>query len=139
MEALNLTQRPPRKTTDVLGGVIFMARTVDKLRATLPGGDVGAYQIQGFSSRMLEMLAIDEEDLRSLVALAQTDDEIAQWVLKHTTQEARDAWNSWINAQTLRERLDRPGFFDRYPVARDLPPDTTMIEMLNYDDTATFA
>ena len=36
------------------------ARTVDKLRATLPGGNLGEYQITGFSSRLIETLGLPE-------------------------------------------------------------------------------
>jgi hypothetical protein len=139
MEPLNLTQKPPRKATDVLGGVIFMARTIDKVRASLPGGDLGAYKIDGFSTRVLKALEIDEDDLRSVVALARTEGDIEQWILRHTSEEARDRVNSELPALTLRDYVDRPGFFDRYPIAKEFPLDTPMLEMLNNDDLAMFA
>ncbi len=139
VEPLDLTQRPPRKPTDVLGGVIFMARTVDKLRASLPGGNLGAYKVAGFSTRMLETLGLHEDDLLAVVSMAGSDDEVADWVLRHTTQEARDKANASLSAPAIRDRMDRPDFFDRYPVARELDPDTPLLEMLEYDDLSTFS
>ena len=116
-----------------------MARTVDKVRATLPGGDLGVYKVEGFSTRVLTGLGLDLEDFSSIVALAQSDDDIAQWLLKHTTQEARDQVNAKLSAITIRDRMDSAGFFERYPIAKELPPETTLLEMLDYDDRAMFA
>ena len=55
MDALDLTRRPPRSPREPLSGLdlLMVARTVDKIRATLPGGNIGEYQITGFSSRLL--------------------------------------------------------------------------------------
>lgn len=139
MEPLNLREHAPRKPTDVLGGAVFMARTVDKVRATLPGGELGEYKIDGFTTRMFEMLGIDAEDFRSIVALAQSDDDVAQWILRHTSSQARDAWNAWVSAPTIRDRIDRPGWLDRYPVARELSLETPLLDLLDHDDRAAFA
>ena len=47
MDALDLTKRPPRSPRDLLPGLdlLMAARTVDKIRATLAGGNIGEYQI----------------------------------------------------------------------------------------------
>jgi len=55
-----------------------MARTVDKIRATLPGGDPGPYKVEGYSMRVLTALGIDLNDFISIVTLAQTDDDVAK-------------------------------------------------------------
>jgi hypothetical protein len=47
----------------------MLARTIDKLRATLPGGNIGAYSIPGFSARMLSAIGVSEDDARSFEAL----------------------------------------------------------------------
>ncbi|HEY1882314.1 MAG TPA: hypothetical protein VGG51_04665 [Candidatus Cybelea sp.] len=62
MNALNLTKQPPRSPRELLPGLslLMAARTVDKLRATLPGGTLGEYQITGFSSRLIEALGFPE-------------------------------------------------------------------------------
>jgi hypothetical protein len=38
MDALDLTKAPPRAPRETLAGVVFLPRTIDKMRATLPGG-----------------------------------------------------------------------------------------------------
>ncbi len=70
MDALDLTQRPPRSPRDLLPGLdlLMAARTVDKIRATLPGGNLGQYQITGFSSSLLNRLGIVEGLLREAIA-----------------------------------------------------------------------
>lgn len=60
-------------------------------------------------------------------------------VLEHTTQDARDKANAYLNSLTIADRVDRPGWFDRYPVARELPLETPLLDMLAYDDAAAFA
>ena len=54
----------------------MMARTVDKLRAQLPGGNIGPYKIAGMSLRLLRALEVTEDDLRAAVAQAATDQDV---------------------------------------------------------------
>ncbi len=116
-----------------------MARTVDKIRATLPGGEPGEYKLEGFSTRVLSGLGIDLDDVTSIVALAHSDDDVATWILARTTQQQRDNVNATLSAITIRDRIDSPKFFERYPVAKELPLETPMLKMLEYDDLAMFA
>lgn len=139
MDALDLTKTPPRSPRVRLGGMVLLARTIDKLRATLPGGNIGAYQISGFSARMFETLGITESDVRAVVALAANDDEVVQWVLKHTTAEQREKANAAETALRISDRIEQPGWLERYPIARTLPPETTLFELLEHDDAAAFA
>ena len=139
MEPLNLRLAPPRKPTDVLAGVVFLARTVDKVRATLPGGDPGDYKMAGLSTDLLTRLDIDLDDLCSIVALARSEDDVVHWILKHTTAEARDRVNAELAALTIRDRVERPGFFERNAIAKDLPLETPVFKMLEYEDVAMFA
>jgi hypothetical protein len=140
MKPLNLSAHAPRKPSERLAGVIFLARTVDKLRASLPGGNLGAYKVDGFSTRMLGYLGITEADLAAAVASADSDADVEAFILERTTPEVREESNAKLLERTVgqyTETLD--GFFDRYPIAKTLPPETTIIEMLELDDTALFA
>ena len=114
----------------------MLARTIDKIRATLPGGNLGVYQIAGFSERLLKALEIPEDDLRSVVALASTDDEVVAWVHKHGNPAKYEEINQSLSAPTVGERMDRPDFLARYPVItqKRLPPEMTLLEMLELDD-----
>lgn len=117
----------------------MLARTIDKVRATLPGGDLGVYYIKGFSHGLLQALGIDEDDLRAVVALAAEDDEVVAWVRKHSDPSLYDEINRNLNSPTVGQRLERPEFLERYPFAKTLPPQTTLLEMLDLDDAQIFA
>lgn len=136
MEPLDLTKHAPRSPRVRLGGLYMLARTIDKVRATLPGGSLGVYRIAGFSEQLLSALEIPEDDLRSVVALAATDDEVVAWLHEHSDQTKYEEINRRLSAPTVGERMDRPDFLARYPVitAKQLPAETTLLEMLEIDD-----
>lgn len=140
MDALDLTQRPPRAPRESLAGLdlIMAARTVDKIRATLPGGHLGEYQIAGFSTRMFDALGIDETDFRSMVALAASEDEIAAWLRRHCAPEQIDAFNRDIGTLCIRDRIDNEQWRGRYAFALDLPHETPLIDVLPLDDARSF-
>ena len=139
MDSLDLTKKPPRSPYELLGGLLLLARTIDKVRATLPGGNVGAYRIQGFSKQLLDKLAIGEDDLRAVVSLAGSDAEVAAWVRKHSDPETYAAINVAFERETIASRSDPEAYFKRYPVARPLPPETPLLRVLELDDAASFA
>lgn len=140
MKPLNLAAHAPRKPTERLAGVIFLARTVDKIRAGLPGGDLGAYKIDGFSTRTLGYLGITPDELRDVIAKAASEADIEKFILERTTQEQRDTANVENEKRTVGQyTVEIEGFFERYPVAKELPPETTILEMLERDDALLFS
>ena len=46
MEALDLSIRPPRSPYAQMHGLYMMPRTIDKMRAQLPGGKLGPYSLR---------------------------------------------------------------------------------------------
>jgi hypothetical protein len=141
MNALDLTQRPPRSPRELLPGLnlLMAARTVDKIRATLPGGNIGDYQITGFSSSLLNALGIAEGVLRKVIGGAQSDAEVAAWIQEHTSPERYAEINAKLEGRTVGERLNDPEFLRRYPSARNLPPETSRLDHLIADDAEAFA
>jgi Domain of unknown function (DUF5069) len=140
MNALDLTKQPPRSPRELLPGLdlLMAARTVDKMRATLPGGNIGSYQITGFSSRLLERLGIVESSLREAVANAASDAEVAQWIAARSDAGRYAEINAALERATVGERLGDPEFVARYPAARRLPPETTRLDLLIADDKEAF-
>jgi Domain of unknown function (DUF5069) len=140
MNALDLTKRPPRSPRELLPGLdlLLAARTVDKLRATLPGGNIGEYQITGFSSSLLNALEITEAALRAAIARAQSDEEIATWILEHSNRDRYAEINAKFEGRTVGERLNDPEFVKRYPAAASLPPETSRLDLLIADDAEMF-
>lgn len=114
------------------------ARTVDKIRATLPGGNIGDYQITGFSSNLLNALGIAESVLRKVIAAADSDEAIATWIREHSDPARYAEINAKFESRTVGARLNDPDFLARYPSARNLPPETSVLDHLATDDEESF-
>jgi hypothetical protein len=139
MEPLDLTKAPPRSPYVRLGGLLMLARTIDKIRATLPGGNLGAYRVRGFSTQLLERLGIQEDDLRAVIALAHSDDEVAAWVRKQSDASTYEEINLAFERETVGGRAGNGDYFERYPMAKTLPPETTLLRVLEIDDASAFS
>jgi Domain of unknown function (DUF5069) len=66
-----------------IAGVVFMARTIDKMRAVLPGGNIGKYHVDGASTSVLRKIGVDPSDLQKVVAEAQSDEDVTAWLRVH--------------------------------------------------------
>lgn len=92
MEPLDLRSRPPRGPRDMLDGLTMMPRTIDKIRATLPGGNLGPYHVApGISAILLTTIGVGVDDLTAVVARASSDEDVAGWLREHadTSQYVR--------------------------------------------------
>ncbi|MBV8373321.1 MAG: DUF5069 domain-containing protein [Candidatus Eremiobacteraeota bacterium] len=140
MNPLDLTLGPPRAPRTPLAGLelLMLARTVDKMRAELPGGNLGSYQIPGLSTRLLDALGISHDALREAVAHANSDEEIAAWVRAHSDPSDYSAINAALQRRTIADRLDDAAFVAKYPIARTLAPETPLVDFLVRDDDAMF-
>ncbi|HME80920.1 MAG TPA: DUF5069 domain-containing protein [Candidatus Eremiobacteraceae bacterium] len=135
MEPLDLTKHPPRSPRERLDGVVLVPRTIDKLRASLPGGNLGPYKIPGFSTRMLEMIGVREADLLEAVRRANSDEDVAKWLREHADTGKYKQVNEHFENLTTAGVKDPDDFHRRYPVAkkREL---TNLFDVLEADDKA---
>ena len=140
MEPLDLTKRPPRSPRLLLGDLdlLMIARTVDKLRATLPGGNLGDYRVDGFSGRLLEVLGIDREALRDVVARAKDESEVAAWIAENSDPSSYEAINVSFEEMKVRDRLGDAEWMARYPIATAVSPDMCRLDFLIFDDQEAF-
>jgi hypothetical protein len=140
MEALDLTRQRPRSPQTLLDDLelLMMARTVDKIRATLPGGNLGVYWMTGFSERMLEALGIEEEALRQAVASASSDKDVAQWVRENSDPSRYEAINVAMQERKIADMLHDDAWVARYPIVKRLPPEMSLFDMLIEDDAEIF-
>jgi|HubBroStandDraft_1064217.scaffolds.fasta_scaffold01724_6 hypothetical protein len=138
MEPLDLRTGPPRPPRAALAGIIFLPRSIDKLRATLPGGDIGAYNIPGFTGMMLEKLGIGVEELTDVVRTAATDDDVAAYVTAHAKPGTVEAWNAFILARQTAGG-DRDLAISRYPFLADRAEIGLGVDTLEEDDRLLFA
>jgi hypothetical protein len=138
MTPLNLTKAPPRAPRAELDGLMFLPRSIDKVRASLPGGDLGVYTIPGFTEMMLEKLGVSVADFTATVAQAQTDADVAVYLRKHATQDKYDAWNGFISQRQPRGG-NREEALTVFPWLGTRPDLVLAVDVLEEDDKQSFA
>lgn len=138
MDALDLSKAPPRKPHAELGGVIFLPRSIDKARATLPDGERNQYNVPGFTTRMLEKLGITPDDFIAAVAAANSDDDVLAYVRERTAQAQIDEWNAFTKVSQPRngDRTEAQKIFTWLGERPDL---TLTLDILEEDDKRHYA
>jgi hypothetical protein len=139
MEPLDLSKHAPRSPHERLDGLCILPRSIDKARATLPGGNLGPYQLApGLSFRMLQTLGVTPEDFTAAVAAAQDDAEVAAWLRQHADTEKYaqvNEFSTWTQDDISPERRAR--FESLYsPEIRAQHP--ILFDLLDADDNAMF-
>jgi hypothetical protein len=142
MTPLDLAAAPPRSPRVELDGLVMLARTIDKFRGQLPGGNPGAYVThRGLTTLMLEMLGVTHEQLRAVVEAASSDGDVVQWLREHADHSRyatiNDRLKNWTLADNPPERWE---FIDAlYPNRRPGPRgEVNVFEMLDQDDSDCF-
>jgi hypothetical protein len=143
MEPLDLTTAPPRSCYVELDGLMLLPRTIDKLRAFLPGGNPGEYfingPIKGISGYLLERLGIAESDLRAAVASASNEDEVAAWVRAHTDASQYPAINQTLRRIKPKHAEDPEIFKQLYAETLALHPQLEyIVDIIEADDRRVF-
>jgi Domain of unknown function (DUF5069) len=143
MQPLDLTMRPPRGPRETLAGLAFMPRTIDKLRAEMPGGKMAKYlnRPDGLSAYLCKRIGVDMEELRAVVVGAADEEEIAAW-LRGRVEPALAAETSAKLALMTYDRLP-PEFQERvrqnHPVMERRPELCTFFEIFEADDAEAYA
>ena len=138
MEPLDLTKRPPRGPREQLDGLCMLPRTIDKMRALLPGGAIGQYKIPGVSQRLLDGLGVKSEDLQQAVADAASEVEVAAWLRAHCDASRYAAINRRILTRTTDDVDDKAYFYGLYPWAEGRGT-IKVVEVMEEDDRRSFA
>jgi hypothetical protein len=131
MDALDLRARPPRGPRETLDGLMLMPRTIDKIRATLPGGHLGPYHVTpGMSQALLAIIGVDLEALIAVVAEARSDEDVAAWLRSHVDVSRYATANAVLSGMRgddvpahHRARFEAcytPDLLQRYPINFDL-------------------
>lgn len=101
MEPLDLRTRAPRSPRETLDGLMMMPRTIDKVRATLPGGNLGPYHVAfGISDIMLKFINVRLDDLTAAVARAESDSDVALWLREHADRTQYSRANAVMSSMT---------------------------------------
>jgi hypothetical protein len=138
MEPLDLRKAPPRAGRAELDGIVFLPRTIDKARAALPGGHLNEYTIEGLSTMQLQTFGISAEQLLDAVRDAQSDEDVAAWIMTRVSPEQIEEWNAFVLAR-------KPGGGNPevqkqlYPWAPERPDLSLSLDFLEEDDRRHFA
>ncbi len=143
MGPIDLRTRPPRSCYLELDGLMLMPRTIDKLRAQLPGGHAGQYfingRIKGISGYLLERLNIDEKELVEAIRASPSEDEVARWLRKRTDAAAYPAINETLRRIKPRHTQDERHFRNEYARTLAEHPDLVLVvDIIDADDRRTF-
>lgn len=144
MEPLDLRTRPPRSGYAELDGLMVLPRTIDKLRAQLPGGNPGVYfingRIKGISGYLLDRLGVTEAELLDVVARAASEDEIAAWLRERTDASQYPAINATLRRIKPKHAQDEAYFRSEYAETLARHPDLDFIlDIVDADDRRLFA
>ena len=143
MEPLDLRNTPPRSCYSELDGLMLMPRTIDKLRARLPGGDPGVYfingKIKGISGYLLDRLGISEADLMESVSLAATEDDVAAWLRERTDASQYPAINATLRRIKPKHAEDEAYFRGEYAETMSEHPELeSIVDIVDADDRRRF-
>ena len=143
MEPLDLTKQPPRASRETLLGVMFLPRTIDKLRAELPGGTIGPYMNhdRGFSAYVVRRLGLDMDEFRTAVGDARDETEVIAWLRERidasTVAETNRKLESFTSERMTPE--DRALLIERHPVLHERSDLTSILDILDAEDARAFS
>jgi hypothetical protein len=134
----DLRAHPPRSPQVMLGGLYFLARTIDKTRAKLQG-TLGHYKIgPGLSQYLFEWLGISEDAFTEAVRQAKTDEDVVAWLLARADRDTFRAINQRLSERAIRDDEHFAQVLPRYPVLREYPHLRNWFEILDLDDRWIF-
>ncbi len=142
MKPLDLRTQPPRPPRETLLGFYFLPRTIDKLRAELPGGNPGAYlnHENGFSAYVVRRLGLSMNEFRDAVANAADEAATVEWLAARIDLAAAPALNAKLETFVAERMLvaDRVLLRERHPVLAERPDLSKILDILEADDRAAF-
>ena len=136
MEPLNLRERPPRGPRVRLAGLVFGARAVDKIRGSLPGGDLAGYFTDiGVSAAWSHYTGIPLDELREIVQRAASEEEVEQWIARRTEHLDRERFNAKMESLNSSRIPDawREAFDGAYP-AELVAAHPVLFDLIEADD-----
>lgn len=143
MTSLDLSVAPPRSCYAELDGLMLMPRTIDKLRAQLPGGNPGPYfintAIKGISGYLLDRLGVGESELLEAIRSAPDEAAVAAWLRERTDPAEYPAINETLRRIRPKHAQDEAFFRREYAETLAQHPGLEyIIEIVEADDRRIF-
>lgn len=143
MRPLDLSLRAPRSPRVELGGLPVLARTIDRARASLPGGNLGQYDpvgSGGLSNIMLDGLGINPNDFVEAVTAAVTDQDVLDWVEKHSDSATWRVLGQRLSQMRLADvPPERRAYIDSHYPRHIVERAETGFDLLDDDDRESFS
>lgn len=79
---MDLTTSVPRSPNDMIAGIVFVTRAIDKMRAKI-AGTLGEYNAGGLSTRVFDLFGIDSDTFEAIVQAHDTDEAVLAALLTH--------------------------------------------------------
>ncbi|HTW84370.1 MAG TPA: DUF5069 domain-containing protein [Candidatus Sulfotelmatobacter sp.] len=134
----DLRTHPPRSPRAELGGLLFLPRTIDKVRAKLQG-TLGYYKVApGISGYLFEWLGITEDEFTAAVRDASSDEEVLAWLVARVDVTRFTEINERLRVRAIRDDEHFAQVLPRYPVLNEYPQLRNWFEIFEVDDRWTF-
>lgn len=142
MTPLDLRHQAPRPPRLTMLGFYLLPRTIDKLRAEMPGGNLGEYlnHDAGFSAFVVKRLGLDMNAFREAVARASDELAIVQWLAARIDLMAATDLNAKLETFVV-ERMtpdDQVLVRQRHPVMAERPELSKILDILEAEDRRAF-
>ena len=144
MEPLDLTLAPPRSPFEELEGLVFLPRTIDKFRATLPGGNIGPFYavngpILGMTGYLFGRLGITEDEFREKVRSAKCDGCVVDWLKERTDAGTWPEISTTMKHIKIKHVQDESFFRELYAKTLEAHPELDkVLDIIEADDKLIF-
>jgi hypothetical protein len=119
-------------------GFYFLPRTIDKLRAELPGGAMGQFvnHDAGFSAYVVRRIGLHMNEFRDAVAAAPDEDAVIAWLTERIDPSVAPVLNAKLETFVI-ERMspeDQALVRERHPVLEQRPELSKLLDIIDTDD-----
>jgi hypothetical protein len=140
MTSLDLREDLPRGPRETMLGFMFLPRTIDKIRAELPGGHLGPFlnHDTGFSAYVVRRLGLQMDDLRAAVAESGDEPALLEWLRTRVDLSMAPVLNAKLETFVV-ERMSADDLAlvrQRHPVLATRPELSKILDVLESDDAA---
>jgi hypothetical protein len=143
MTPLDLTKHRLRGVRQPLLGYYFLARTIDKLRAELPGGNIGPFlnHDTGFSAYVVRRLGLNMDEFRHVVANAPDEETVVSWLAQRIDPGGAESLNAKLETFVYDRMSDEDKILvrQRHPVMSKRPELIKLLDIIDADDEELFS
>jgi hypothetical protein len=135
---MDLTKAPPRSPYEKLGGITFLPRAIDKMRAHI-AGTAGEYNAKtGYSTQLFEFAGVTADEFEQIVREHDTDEAVLQALLARKPLSEAEI-EDWNQRSINRTPTDEAGWARHYKMLEDAGYGhrmdvRTMYDRLDLDD-----